>query len=102
MSKFNQFPNNFKDISNAEFTRIFYHYQKEEPEYRQMIDRENRKIIAAWLFTIRGTRNEYPEDGLGVALYRGGDETKFAIYGSEDDWKQFTQKFASQFAGDNS
>jgi hypothetical protein len=105
MNKFNTYPEAWREISNKEFTHAFFSYQKEPLEYRQMyIDKDDIKIgmCHANLFVIKGTRNQYGEDGLGLAMFEVEQETKFAKFGSEENWQKFQSYIASQFSGDNS
>ena len=105
MNKFNTYPDAWREIPNKEFTHAFFCYQKEEPEFRQMIyDRNGFKfgLNSGYLFTLKGTRNQYGEDGLGLAMFEVDQETKFAKFGSEENWQKFQSYIASQFRGDNS
>lgn len=106
MNKFNIFPDNWKEISNEEFTRIFFMYLKDQIEFRQMMRFSNgepaSRRIYGNMFSISGTKTQFPEDGLGVALFRDGYSCKFAKFGNDLDWSKFESDFAAQFRGDNS
>jgi len=106
MSKYNLIPINWKEISNEEFTRVFFMYCFDPLEHRQMLrypDGTNiGKLINANIFSISGTKDKFPEDGLGVALFRDEYSCKFAKFGNDADWMKFEGDFAKQFRGDNS
>lgn len=111
MSKYNEFPIEWREISNEEFTRIFFHYCKDPLEFRQMNRLSNgepaTRMVTANLFAVESTRKQFPEDGLGVAIFETPEEigkwiSKFAKFGREEDWRKFESDFAAQFRGDNS
>ena len=110
MSIYNQFPIEYREISENEFTRIYFHYCFDPVENRQMLlfsdgTRSNR-MIPARLFSISGTKRKFLDDGLGVILYNdynsGTWRLGFAKFGKQEDWIQFESDFSAQFRGDNS
>lgn len=106
MNKFNLLPINWKEISNEEFTRIFFCYVSDPIEFRQMFyNQEGKRLkqyITANLFSVAGTKRTFGEDGLGVALVQDKYSCKFAKFGNDSDWSRFEAEFAAQFRGDNS
>ena len=113
MSKYNQFPIDWREISSEEFTGNLFHYCTEKGEHRQMRNRAGEKLdlyepyVSAILFAIEETKKKFPEDGLGIAIFEAPDGTgkwisKFAKFGREEDWRKFEGDFAAQFRGDNS
>lgn len=102
MSKYNEFPVDWREISNEEFTRLFFGHVKEPIEFRQMNRLLNgepaSRMITANLFPILG----FGFKDLGIAIYEDSNQSKFAKFGSETDWRSFEGKFAAQFRGDNS
>lgn len=106
MSKYNDFPPHWREISNEDFARIFFCYQTPKPESRQMFhDDENgfrnlkRGYVTASLFQIS---DPFYKSEIGIAMFRTNDGVRFAKYGSEEDWDKFESAFAYQFRGDNS
>ena len=111
MSKYNEFPESWKEISNEEFTRAFFQYCLDALEHRQMMRLPNgepaSRMINANLFSIKKKKKRFPEDGLGVAIFDAPDGTgkwisKYAKFGREEDWSKWQGDFAAQFRGDNS
>ena len=105
MNKYNLLPIAWREISNQEFTAAFMHYCLDPLEHRQMLYYQDGskigQLINANLFSIAGTKRQFPEDGLGVAIFRDGYECKFAKFGNDADWLKFESEFAAQFRGDN-
>lgn len=106
MNKFNLLPINWNEITNEEFTKIFFLYVKDPIEFRQIFyDQEGNRLnlyIRACLFSVAGTKRTFGEDGLGTVIFRDGDSCKFAKFGKDEDWSKFESDFAAQFRGDNS
>ncbi len=110
MSKFNQFPENWVEITNEHFARLFFHYQVPKPEYRQMLykDESGQRIYqkpstSAQLFHI----SNFDNSEIGIAMFQiyinpSNQRVGFARFGLEEDWMKFEGKFAAQFRGDNS
>lgn len=111
MSNYNKFPSHWREISNEEFAKIFFHYQTPNPEFRQMFHddetgfRDMKKgYTSAKLFQIS---DPFHNSEIGIALFEIYIDSRiqklgFAKYGSEEDWLKFNSTFAYQFRGDNS
>ena len=111
MSKFNDFPPHWREISNEEFARILFLYQTPETEYRQMRFRDvdgnldyTRGYVTAKLFPIK---DGFHNAELGIGLFQiyinsAIQQIGFAKYGSDEEWRRFESSFANQFRGDYS
>jgi hypothetical protein len=107
MSDYNKEPEGLKEITQDEWVRGMFHYCIEPVEGRQV--RDNGKIFDLRMFDVPN----FDKKKLGYAIMddwfdheKGKNRPeriiRFCRYGDDKDWLIFRNKFAAQFAGDNS
>lgn len=105
-SDFNKKPDGLKEIDLKEWSRIMFIYQTRPKELRQVTNDGHYTLI---MFDVPNIENKK----LGVAVMNDWHDNtigknrpeaiiRYCKYGTEEDWKIFEQRFAHQFAGDNS
>lgn len=103
---YNSAPEGLQEISLQEWATGIFHYCIQEPTSRQVTGEHYYKLR---LFPVPNFENkplgyalktEWRDQKTGERLKE--DRITFCRYGAEEDWKKFTNRFAAQFAGDNS
>jgi hypothetical protein len=101
---YNKEPEGWKEISEDDFKRLFFHYIYKKPEFRQIFYNQEKSsmggVYDAKLFEV-----EYDGwENMGVAIIDDfkAKKMKFYKFGTEERWKKNEGRFSSQFAGDNS
>lgn len=85
--RFNDFPPNWKKITQEEFSRVFFTRPYELEEYRQLILMHGKPAKEARMF--------FYEDGTGVAIVRHpytGGMTFFAFAACEHEYEALSQE----------
>jgi len=106
---YNSAPEGLKEITQKDWVRGMFMYCIKEPENRQVRRDEDFGTCDLRLFPVPN----FEDKPLGYAVMRDwfDNENKtnreveiirFCRYGRDDDWKAFENRFAAQFAGDNS
>ena len=101
MNKFNQMPENSVDITeNYNAQRYFHTYCFESTESRQPAysEKQTDGMFPLRIYWIDKSQNL----GFGIADDWKEKTIRWFLIGSQEAWKNFHQKRASQFAGDNS
>lgn len=104
MSKYNEQPKGWKEISDADFVRLFFMYIFKDSETRQMRRDADGKPIP-YEGTTRLWEVKYGGwEGLGVGIRYdyATKRIKYFRYGEDELWRQRNNEFAAQFANDNS
>jgi hypothetical protein len=94
---FNDAPDDMIEISEADFSRLFFHYCYKKYEFRQI---ELLQMANVKLFELEYASGK----GLGVAIMQNYYKSKYGLtyfrFGNKDKWEIFSKGFASQFDGD--
>lgn len=98
MGRFNDFPKHCKEISQERFLSIFLGECLEEVEYKQIITGPRDEPIRTKFFSF--TYND--KYAIGVGLGSRKSEPFYYMFGTDEDWNDFTQDSRRAFAGDNS
>lgn len=101
-SHYNVAPPYFRETTKERFCRVFFTYCLKGQTSKQIHRYSNGKELKKPIFDIRLWELAYYTDSMGVAMQRDGDEIKYYIFGSEEQWTKFSNGMAAQFAGDNS
>lgn len=100
---YNTQPEFWREVTDEEFAHAFFQYLFKPQESRQMFyDTEDKKLPSP-VHQVRLFEIAYHGwEGLGVAIACIDKEIRFFKYGDPDRWKDNFNRFAAQFAGDNS
>jgi exonuclease VII small subunit len=104
---YNEAPEGLKEISLKEWQRGMFLYCLYQSDSKQV--RRNGQTFDLRLFDVPNFNN----DKIGYAIMndwfdnetgrnRPENIVRFCRYGTDEQWKNFENKFAAQFAGDNS
>lgn len=104
---YNEAPEGLIEISLAEWKSGMFHYCLEKSDSKQV--RSGGKVFDLRLFDVPNFENKklgyaIMDDWFDMETGRNRPEAivRFCRYGTEEDWTKFRNKFAAQFAGDNS
>lgn len=107
MNDFNNVPVGLKEITQEDFYRLLYSYQTKQKQIRQVRGESPYNLVIFQIDT------DFVSEDIGVAIMddywdcftgkaRKNSVIRFCRYGHESNWNIFLNKFAAQFAGDNS
>lgn len=106
---YNVRPDFWREVTEEEFARAFFHYVFKPPVSRQMLYDTKFERLKEPIFNVRLFEIEYGGkwDGLGVAMVgivkdARMKEIKYFMFGDPKVWKKNEQEFIAQFANDNS
>jgi len=99
MNEFNRLPENSKIIEDYSIQKIFFGYQIEHDEFRQVLCGESALdgVFNLRVFWIN------KEKGLAFGIADNEEEKRLDWYliGSDKNWCEFSKEFAIRFKGDN-
>lgn len=102
-NNFNDNPNHYEEIDEKTwYEQFFIKFQIEGIAYRLIGDlRQKGGLMSTRLFVVKDPWN-HKEIGYGVKWDWKNKKPIYFRFGSDSDWTEFNNRFAWQFAGDNS
>lgn len=102
-SHYNNAPVGFVGIKQEEFARIFFMYILKAQISKFVCRDHNGDDLSESFSSIRFWEIDYPGwEGMGIAMAYKKDKMRYFRFGEDDRWIKNENKFATQFARDNS